>query len=80
MANLRFKRVMRYDPSFKCFRVCRVMWTRGTVGDGKGYSAKLSLAFRPRLLVWSSTSYPEWAATFLGIRVHFQKSFGGIHT
>ena len=39
---MKFKSVLRYDPTLRAIRLGRLMWTRGTVGDGKGYSVKLS--------------------------------------
>jgi len=75
---MRTKWVGRYDPRARMLRVCRVMWERGTVGDGKGYSAKLSLALRPVIFGWKRTSYPEWMLTVAGIRIHYQRAYGGI--
>lgn len=72
-------------------RICltRLRWERGKVGDGKGYSAKLSisLCFEPRDLwvglFWSPSGHQEWMAWLcllpaLPIRVHFQRSYGGV--
>ena len=44
MTDLRFKRVMRYDEIQGHFRLFRVMWEIGIVGDGQGYSNMLSVA------------------------------------
>jgi hypothetical protein len=74
---MRFKWVGRYDPTMRMVRLCRLMWERGRVGDGAGYSAKLSLALRPSLLGFSRAR-DEWFVTFAGVRVHLQRSFGGI--
>lgn len=41
---MKFKKVWRYDPDRKIFRLCRIIWAKGEVGDGKGFSCKLSLA------------------------------------
>lgn len=82
MAALRFKRVMRLDRPGRCFRLFRAMWERGKVGDGEGYSAKLAVAFEPRLLRWE-TSYRvreprnDWRVTLLGVRLHYARSYGG---
>jgi hypothetical protein len=61
----------------KLFRVARVVWQRGRVGDGTGYSSKLSLALRPRLFE-RRRAHDGWLCTVAGIRVHYQRSYGGI--
>lgn len=50
---VRIKRVMRYDPTQHKFRLFRLLWTRGIVGDGEGYSAKLAVSLRPKLYQFS---------------------------
>ena len=75
--DLRFKRVMRWDTGFLCYRLCRVMWERGTVGDGKGYSVKLSIALGPKIISWRWWDGREIEATVLGLRLHYQRSYGG---
>lgn len=77
--GLRVKWVGRYDPSARMVRLGRIMWERGTIGDGEGYSAKLSLALRPVLFGWSRTAYPEWMLTVAGLRIHYQRAYGGRH-
>lgn len=71
---MRFKWVGR--RSGKLLRLLRFVWTRGTVGDGVGYSCKLSLALYPRLLGFRR-EYLSWFVYFLGLRFHFVKSYGG---
>ena len=44
MTDLRIKRVMRYDEIQGHFRLFRVMWEVGIVGDGQGHSNMLSVA------------------------------------
>lgn len=73
MKNLRFKRVMRFDEIQRHFRLFRVMWEVGTVGDGKGYSAKLAVGIMPKLF-----HREGGRLTILGLRVHYCRSFGGI--
>jgi hypothetical protein len=76
---MKIKWVGRLDAQARLLRLFRVMWTRGAVGDGQGYSAKLSVALRPAFF----SIRREWesvAVTVLGLRVHFQRSFGGIFT
>lgn len=71
-----FKRVMRYDPSWPKLRLARIMWDRGVVGDGKGHSAKLALALRPKLFQFER-SFDGWRVVLFGIEVHKQLSWGG---
>ncbi len=73
---MRIKRVMRYDPTAKLYRVGRVTWERGTVGDGKGYSRKVSLALHRRLFRWEP-QHNGGILTVLGVHVHWRKSYGG---
>lgn len=74
---MKVKWVGRWDPCSRLLRLARLMWTRGTVGDGRGYSAKLTLALRPALFAvrreWQSV-----AVTLLGVQVHYQRAYGGI--
>lgn len=76
---MKIKPVFRYSPTERTFRVGRVVWTNGVVGDGDGYSAKFSLALRP-VLFHRSDEFAGWDVTFLGLRFHYQRSYGGIHT
>lgn len=75
---MKAKWVLRHDPGMRMIRVARVVWTRGKVGDGKGYSAKLSLAVRRRLFEFVR-SWDGWDVTLAGIRLHYQRSYGGTH-
>jgi hypothetical protein len=65
----------------------RLYWERGTCGDGKGYSAKLSLSL---CLSWRSlfvglSLRPEWRGFLawlcvvpcLPLRLHLVRSYGG---
>lgn len=82
MSNFRVKRVLRLDTIQRHFRLFRVMWERGIVGDGKGYSAKLAVGLEARLLRWE-TSYRvreprhDWCVTLFGVRIHYARSYGG---
>ena len=80
MKNLRARWIGRYDASLRALRLGRVMWERGTVGDGDGYSSKLSLALHPRLLRWQRDPGRGWCLTLAGVRVHYQRAYGGIQT
>jgi hypothetical protein len=76
-------------------RIClmRLRWERGTVGDGKGYSVKLSISIGWKFqdmwvgLFWRrhdcnpSHGWIAWLCLLpcLPIRVSCQRSYGGIH-
>lgn len=72
----RFKRVMRLDHQGRVFRICRWIWERGVVGDGNGYSAKLSLGLEPRVFRWERSSN-SCRVTILGLRLHYRRAYGG---
>jgi hypothetical protein len=74
---VRLKVVGRYDPTNRLVRLARLVWTRGVVGDGKGYSAKLSIGLRPCWFMWRG-EYDGWLLTVLGFRLHYVKAWGGI--
>lgn len=73
-----FRRIFRYDPDNQLLRLLRMTWQRETVGDGKGYSAKFTLGLRPCLFSFRR-EYGGWLLTILGLRLHYDRSFGGIH-
>ena len=73
---MKFKPVFRRDG--RLIRLCRLVWTRGKVGDGKGYSCKLSLGLQPTAFHFSR-EFKAIFLTILGLRIHFEQSFGGIH-
>lgn len=73
---MRLKTVFRRDGSL--FRLLRVTWVRGTVGDGQGYSAKLSFGLRPVLFRWRRELF-GWIVIICGLRIHYDRSYGGIH-
>lgn len=76
-----FKPIFRFDPQWPKFRLFRVLWTNGVVGDGCGYSAKLAIALRPKLweLIRAQHSWQTRRLCVAGLEVSFQRSFGGIH-
>ncbi len=78
MQNLRTCRVLRYDPRNHLLRIGRIMWERGTVGSEGSYSVKLTLGLRPSLLSWRRES-TGWLLTVLGLRLHYDRSYGGRH-
>lgn len=79
-SNLRIKKVMRLDTIQRHFRLFRIMWERGKVGDGNGYSVKLSFALEPRIFRWERQVRTDRLVTLLWVRVHYARSYGGIFT
>lgn len=75
---MKFKWVGSWDSQSRNLRLFRVMWVRGRVGDGKGYSVKLSVALRPTLFA-VRREFEALRVTLLGVRVHYQRSYGGLH-
>lgn len=74
------KPVLTYERGSRLLRVGRLMWERGTVGDGKGYSAKLSLALwlsRYGICRCWREEDGGWIVSILGIRFHYVRSYGG---
>ena len=79
MSNLRLKLVGRRDTIQGHFRLFRVMWETGNVGDGLGYSNQVSVALTPRLFRWAKdNSWRYWLVECLFIRVHRKRSYGGV--
>lgn len=78
MSNLRFKSVMRLDTIQRHFRLFRVMWERGEVGFGKGYSVKLAIGLRAKLFGFCRDAKTDFILTVCGVRVHYSRSYGGI--
>lgn len=75
---MRVKSVFRKASDERLIRLFRLMWIRGTVGDGKGYSAMLSFGLSPRLIAFQK-GWHEFRVWLLGVRIHYQRSYGGIH-
>lgn len=71
-----FKPVMRYDPILRWVRLFRLIWNTGVVGDGQGYSSKLTVALTPRLFRWDR-GWHAWTLTILFVRIHYVRSYGG---
>jgi hypothetical protein len=76
---LRFQRVLRWDSDDWLFRLFRVIWDVGNVGDGKGYSNSFSFALGPSLFRWKR-EHNGWILTILGVRLHRIWSWGGRFT
>lgn len=73
---MKFKRVMTIDRRSRHVRLFRLTRDVGEVGDGKGYSEQVSVGLVPRLL-WASVSRNDVIATVFGVRLHWQRSYGG---
>lgn len=73
---MKLKPVFRYDPRQHKLRLFRLLWTRGTVGDGRGYSAKLSVSFVAYAFGWTR-EYFGWRVTVMGLQFHHLRAFGG---
>lgn len=73
---MKFKWVGTLDHC-KVIRLCRFTWSRGIVGDGIGYSAQLSVALSPQVCV-VRREWQSLCVTFLGLRLHLHRSYGGI--
>lgn len=78
---MRIKWVFYWDTIQGFLRVGRLMWERGTPGDGSGYSVKLSFALDPRIFQPLRTdALSDWRLTVFGLRVHYCRSYGGVFT
>lgn len=73
---MRIKPVMTYEPTQRRVRLFRVTREVGEVGNGHGYSMKLSVSLWPRLFHFER-DFDEWRLTILGVSVHARKSYGG---
>lgn len=78
MTNLRIRWVFRHDEIQRHLRLFRVIWERGRVGDGEGYSAKLAVGLTPRLLGFHRDARTDFIVSILGLRIHYSRSYGGI--
>ncbi len=76
MTNLRFKVVLRHDEIQGHYRLFRVMWERGQVGDVIGHSNMVSVAVQKRLFMFER-GFASWLLVICGVRIHRKRSFGG---
>lgn len=76
-AAMKIKPVFRYDDRQHKLRMLRILWTRGIVGDGMGYSAKLSISFVAYAFGWA-TEFLGWRLTVMGLQLHYMRAYGGI--
>lgn len=73
---MQLKPVMTWSAEERKARLFRVMWERGTVGDGKGYSAKLAASLVLKLAEWKRYA-DGWRVTVIGLSLHYRRSYGG---
>ena len=78
--NLKYKSVFRVDTIQRHFRLFRFLWQRGVVGDGSGYSAKLSVGFVAQIISFKRDAKTDWQVVLAGVRIHYCRSYGGIMT
>lgn len=85
----RIQKIPNYIKSERRLCLTRIRWETGTVGDGKGYSSKLSISviWEPRVILvglfWEVKSSHERAwyicpLPCLPIRIKLVRSWGGI--
>lgn len=75
--TMRIKWINRYDSDERKFRIGRLMWL-GTDREGKQLSSMFSVSLHPRLL-WFKRDLFNTRLSVLGIALHLQRSWGGIH-
>jgi hypothetical protein len=78
MNNFRVKYVGTLSRAERHIRLFRVMWERGRVGDGRGYSVKLAIGLVPRMFTYDRGVLGEVTLSIAGLRVHYRRSYGGI--
>jgi hypothetical protein len=74
--TMKLKSVMTVSKPEKKVRLFRLIWERGTVGDGKGYSAKLAVSMVPILVQFRRYS-DGWRAALAGLSLHYRRAYGG---
>lgn len=80
MTALAWKNVNRWDEQARLFRVFRLMWDRGKVGDGAGYSSKFTFALwlsKHGLLRYFREEGGGVIVSILCLRFHYERSYGG---
>ena len=75
--GFKFHWINRSGPG-RIYRVARIVWQRGRVGDGTGYSSKLTFALNPRLFLLIR-GRDDTTLVIAGMRWHLQRSYGGTH-
>lgn len=77
--NIRAKRVLKYDPSQRKFRLFRVMWEANSGPGPSGYSAKAAVSLVPKLFGLKVGS-DDARITAMGVQLHMRRSYGGRFT
>jgi hypothetical protein len=72
-----FRWIMRLDTVQRIYRVARFTWSRGIVGNGKGYSAKLTFALTTEWFPYWTNEFHDWFFVLFGLRIHYCRSYGG---
>lgn len=75
---MKIKTVFRNDPEQRIFRLFRITWNRGVVGDGKGHSNAMSFDLCPSFFRFARDWTGGWSVRLLFVRVHRKISYGGI--
>lgn len=78
---MKFKTVLRWSPHEKLYRLFRIIWRRG-LGPGHGlpghYDAELTVALCPPWRFGFRLDLDGWRLWGFGVRLHHEKSFGGV--
>ena len=81
--HVKFRRIMRWDPTLRKLRMFRVVWQRGEWGmktpSGSciPYSFALTVGLRPALFSYNRT-WDQTRVTVLGIAINHHRSAGGV--
>lgn len=66
-----------WSPSDRVLRLGRLVWRRGEgPGADRGYCAKFSFGLAPKLLSWER-GWWSFLVVLCGVRLHYQRSYGG---
>lgn len=75
------KTVLRWSRPEKLYRLFRIVWRRG-LGPGHGapdnYDAELTVALCPPWRIGFRRDLDGWRLWALGVRLHHEKSYGGV--
>jgi hypothetical protein len=71
-----FKPVMRWSASERMLRLFRVVWNVGEAGDGRGYSAKVSVGLELRWFYFQR-EWQAWRLTVCGLHLSHRRHYGG---
>jgi hypothetical protein len=80
---MKIKKVFMYSRSDKKFRILRILhqvggkWTIEKARNGKWFSEKLSISLRKKWFWWVR-SFWSYRLVFLGLEIHYKRSYGGV--